>query len=233
VNLDGAVTLITGASSGIGEATARLLWARGGRLVLGARRQDRLDALVAELGPERTAARACDVREEDDVRGLVALVRERFGRLDAVFANAGFGGGGGIVEGDPAHWREMLLTNVHGLALTLHHAVPLILDSGPDGHAVLTSSVAGRRTPSGSANYLYAASKFAVVAIGEGLRQGLAGRVQVTLIEPGAVDTDFFEERPSEVLSPDDIARAVAFSLEQPHGVAVNEVLVRPLGQKN
>ena len=233
MELRDAVTLITGASSGIGEATARLLAARGGRLVLGARRQDRLEALAAELGPDRAAVRACDVTDEDDVRALTALARERFGRLDAVFANAGFGGGGGIVEGDPAHWREMVLTNVYGLALTLHHAVPLILESTDDGHVVLTSSVAGRRTPSGNANYLYAASKFAVGAIGEGLRQELTGRVHVTLIEPGAVDTAFFERRPTETLQPDDIARAVAFALEQPRGVAVNEVLVRPLGQMN
>jgi NADP-dependent 3-hydroxy acid dehydrogenase YdfG len=184
MNLDGAVTLITGASSGIGEATARLLSGRGSRLVLGARREDRLDALAAELGSDRTATRACDVTEEDDVRALVELARERFGRLDAVFANAGFGGGGGIVEGDPAQWRSMFLTNVYGLAVTLHYAVPLILESTDDGHVVLTSSVAGRRTPSGHMNYLYAASKFAVGAIGEGLRQELAGRVHVTLIWP-------------------------------------------------
>jgi NADP-dependent 3-hydroxy acid dehydrogenase YdfG len=229
MSIDGKTILITGASSGIGEATARRLVERGARVVLGARRADRLESLREELGTDVVAAQATDVTVEDDVRALVELARSTFGRLDAVFANAGFGGGGTIATGEPEVWREMLLTNVYGAAITVRHAMDALLES-PDPHVVLTSSVAGRVVPA-NRNHMYAASKFAVEAIGEGLRKELTGRVRVTLIEPGAVDTDF-ADWPGRVLSAEDVARAVVFALEQPEGVAVNQIMLRPLTQE-
>jgi NADP-dependent 3-hydroxy acid dehydrogenase YdfG len=226
------VLLITGASSGIGAATARAA-AGSYRLVLAARRLEDLEELAAELGgPERAIAVRCDVTEWDEVQALAAAALERFGRVDAVFANAGFGAKRGFLEESPQHWRSMVLTNVYGVALTIRATLPHLLERG-DGHFLVTSSVAGRRALPGS---LYSATKWAATAIGEGLRQELRQMhenhgIKVTLIEPGMTDTPFFENRPDAALEDDDIARAVIYALEQPAGVDVNEILVRPTSQ--
>jgi NADP-dependent 3-hydroxy acid dehydrogenase YdfG len=143
------VLLITGASSGIGAATARLASDRY-RLVLAARRTEKLESLAAELGgPEAVLAVACDVAEWDQVEALAATALVRFGRIDAVFANAGFGATRGFLEESPEHWRSMVLTNVLGPALTIRATLPHLLERG-DGHYVITSSVAGRRALPGS-----------------------------------------------------------------------------------
>lgn len=229
---DDPVLLITGASSGIGAATAHAAAGKY-RLVLAARREQELEKLAAELGgPERAIAARCDVTEWDEVQALAATALEQFGRIDAVFANAGFGAGRGFLEESVEHWRSMVLTNVYGAALTIRATLPHLLERG-DGHFLITSSVAGRRALPGS---LYSATKWAATAMGEALRQELRQMhdnkaIRVTLIEPGMVDTPFFDNRPSEALDPDDIARAVMFALEQPAGVDVNEILVRPSGQ--
>ena len=222
--------LITGASSGIGAATARHAVEAGWRVVLAARSEDKLEALVAELGEERALAQRCDVAEFDQQEALVAAALDRFGRLDVAFANAGFGAARGFLKEDPDQWRSMVLTNVLGVAFTIRAVLPHLKDRG-GGHFVLTSSVAGRRALPGS---LYAATKHAVTAMGESLRQELRNEgsaVRVTLIEPGMVDTPFFDNRPSEALEPDDIAQIVMFVLDQPAGVDINEVLVRPTSQ--
>jgi NADP-dependent 3-hydroxy acid dehydrogenase YdfG len=227
------VLLITGASSGIGAATARAA-AGGPRLVLAARREEPLEELVEELGgPERALAVRCDVAEWDEVEAMVSTALERFGRIDAVFANAGFGAKRGFLEETVEHWRSMVLTNVYGIALTIRATLPHLLERG-DGHYLLTSSVAGRRALPGS---LYSATKFAVTAMGESLRAELRQMhdntgIRVTLIEPGMTDTPFFDNRPGEwALRDDDIARAVLFALDQPPGVDVNEILIRPTSQ--
>ncbi len=227
------VLLITGASSGIGAATARAA-APNHRLVLAARREDELNDLAAELGgPERALAVPCDVTEWDQVQALAAAALDGFGRIDAVFANAGFGATRGFLEESPEHWKAMVLTNVYGAALTIRATLPHLLERG-DGHFLITSSVAGRRALPGS---LYSATKHAATAMGESLRQELRQMhdntaIKVTLIEPGMVDTDFFENRPGDsALSDDDIARAVMFALQQPPGVDVNEILIRPTQQ--
>ncbi|HXP29203.1 MAG TPA: SDR family NAD(P)-dependent oxidoreductase, partial [Solirubrobacteraceae bacterium] len=143
------VLLITGASSGIGAATARAAVESGWRVVLAARSNDRLKALASELGGDRRAlAVACDVTDWDAQQQLVAHSLERFGRIDAAFANAGFGGPRGFLEDTPEHWREMVLTNVYGAALTLRATIPALRESR--GHLLLTSSVAGRRALPGS-----------------------------------------------------------------------------------
>jgi NADP-dependent 3-hydroxy acid dehydrogenase YdfG len=234
---DDPVLLITGASTGIGETTARAAAEAGYRLVLGARSEDKLEALAADLGgSDRALAVRCDVTEPDQVDGIAAAALDGFGRIDAVFANAGFGAKRGFLEETPEHWREMVLTNVLGVALTIRATLPHLLDRG-DGHYLITSSVAGRRALPGS---LYSATKWAVTAMGEALRQELRQMhdnqsIRVTLIEPGMVDTPFFDSRPGpeNALHAEDIARAVMYALSQPPGVDVNEVLIRPVSQSS
>jgi NADP-dependent 3-hydroxy acid dehydrogenase YdfG len=226
---DEPVLVITGASTGIGAATARRASEFGYRVTLAARSEDKLEALREELGGEEKAlARRCDVRSWDDQQALVRETLDRFGRMDAFFANAGFGAKRGFLEESVEYWKSMIDTNVLGVALSIRAALGHFKSEGR-GHLLLTSSVAGRRTLPGS---LYSATKFAVTAMGEALRQEVAETdIKVTLVEPGAVDTPFFESRPSEALEPDDVARAVMFALTQPPHVNVNEVLVRPIHQ--
>jgi NADP-dependent 3-hydroxy acid dehydrogenase YdfG len=227
------VLLVTGASSGIGAATARHAAEAGYRLVLGARREDRVRDLAAELGgDERAIGVRCDVTEWEDNQAFAQAALDTFGRIDAVFANAGFGAKRGFLEESPEQWRSMVLTNVLGVALTIRASLAHMLERGT-GHYVLTSSVAGRRTLPGS---LYSATKWAVTAIGEALRSELRqmrdnSGIRVTLIEPGMTDTDFFDERPKDALADDDIARAVIYALSQPERVDVNEILIRPIRQ--
>ena len=223
------VFLITGASSGIGEATARAAVGAGYRVVLSARREELLTHLAEKLGgPERALAVRCDVTEFSDQQQLVARALEQFGRIDVAFANAGFGAARGFLEESPEHWRSMVLTNVYGVALTIRAAMPAVRETR--GHFVLTGSVAGRRALPGS---LYSATKWAVTAMGESLRQELNDSgVRVTVIEPGMVDTPFFSRRPTEALQAEDVARAVMFAVSQPPHVDVNEILVRPTAQE-
>jgi NADP-dependent 3-hydroxy acid dehydrogenase YdfG len=224
------VFLITGASSGIGEATARRAVEAGYRVVLGARRLERLEALAEELGgPERAVAVKCDVTEWSDQEAMAQEALGRFGQLDVVLANAGFGAKRGFLEETPEQWKSMVLTNVYGAALTIRATMTALKESR--GHLLLTGSVAGRRALPGS---LYSATKWAVTAMGEAARLELNGTgVRVTLIEPGSVDTPFFDSPPSGALEPDDIARAILYAVSQPPHVDVNEMLVRPTSQEN
>jgi NADP-dependent 3-hydroxy acid dehydrogenase YdfG len=226
---DEPALVITGASTGIGAATARRAAEFGYRVTIAARSGDKLEALRDELGgDEKALAVRCDVRSWEDQQALVRETLDRFGRLDAFFANAGFGAKRGFLEESVEYWKSMIDTNVLGAALSIRASLAHFKREGR-GHLLLTSSVAGRRTLPGS---LYSATKFAVTAMGEALRQEVAETdIKVTLIEPGAVDTPFFETRPSEALEPDDVARAVMFALTQPPHVNVNEVLVRPIHQ--
>jgi len=226
---DGPVLVITGASTGIGAATARRAVEFGYRVVLAARSKDRLDALSEELGGgEHALAARCDVTSWDHQQALVAAALERFGRLDAFFANAGFGAKRGFLEESVEHWKSMIDTNVLGAALSIRACLGHFREQNA-GHLILTSSIAGRRALPGS---LYSCTKHAVTAMGEALRQEVSDTaIKVTLIEPGAVDTPFFDSSPSGALDADDIARAVMFAMTQPPHVDVNEVLVRPINQ--
>jgi NADP-dependent 3-hydroxy acid dehydrogenase YdfG len=225
---DERVMLITGASTGIGAATARAAAAEGYRVVLAARSEDKLRALVDELGEDRALARRCDVMVWDEQEAVVAAALERFGRVDVAFANAGFGAKRGFLEESVEHWHAMVNTNVLGVAYTIRAVLPHFRERG-SGHFVLTSSVAGRRALPGS---LYSATKWAVCGMGEALRQELADTdIRTTLVEPGMVDTPFFDSEVSDALEADDIARAVMFALSQPAHVDVNEILVRPVHQ--
>ncbi|NLT06099.1 MAG: SDR family oxidoreductase [Solirubrobacterales bacterium] len=225
---DDPVFLITGASSGIGAATARLAAANGHRLVLAARSKDKLDALAAELGgPERALAVAADVTSWEDNEAMVAAALHAFGRLDVAFANAGFGARRGWLEETPEHWRGMVLTNVLGAAYTVRAALPALREAR--GHVLLTGSVVGRKVAPGS---LYSCTKFAVSAMGEAVRAELVGSgVRTTVIEPGGVETPFFDNPGEGRLDPEDIARAVLYAVSQPAHVDVSEMLVRPVGQ--
>lgn len=243
-DLRGQVALVTGASSGIGQAVARALAQRGVRVALAARRVDRLRALAEELagdGSGDALALACDVRDPDEVRAMVKQTLDRWGQLDILMANAGFGYRAPLVDGDITRWKDMIDTNVYGLLLTLKYGVPPMLERGR-GHVIVTSSVAGRvPTPGGSA---YCGSKFAATAIADVLRQEVGPRgVRVTTIEPGVVLSEFQEVagytpgilenmlKGATPLVPDDIARAVVFAIEQPAHYAVTEIVVRPTGQ--
>jgi NADP-dependent 3-hydroxy acid dehydrogenase YdfG len=223
--------VITGASTGIGAATARQAVEAGWRVVLSARSEDKLRELAGELGgDEHAIAQRCDVSVWEDQEALVRAALDAYGRIDAAFANAGFGATRGFLEETPEQWRSMVDTNVLGCAYTIRAVLPHFRERDA-GHFVLTSSVAGRRALPGS---LYSATKWAVCGMGEALRQEVADTpIKVTLVEPGMVDTPFFDNRPGpdRALHDDDIARIVMFALDQPARVDLNEVLVRPINQ--
>jgi NADP-dependent 3-hydroxy acid dehydrogenase YdfG len=228
---DERVFLITGASSGIGAATARAAAAAGHRLVLAARSVERLQALADELGGERHAiAVAVDVTDYAAQEEMVATALATFGSLDVVFANAGFGGArnlGADSSDSPERWREMLLTNVLGVAYTIRASLAAV--TAARGHVLITGSVVGRHPVPGS---FYSATKWAITGLAEALRlQMTATGVRVTLIEPGATDTPFFDNQPKLALTAEDLARAVMYAVSQPPAVEVGELLVRPTGQ--
>ena len=222
----GRTMLITGASSGIGAATARAAASAGFRVALAARSLDRLEELAAELGgPARAVAVECDVTEWEAQTALVARAVVAFGGIDVVVANAGFGAKRGFQAESPEHWREMVLTNVYGAALTVRACFDEL--RARRGHLFLMGSVAGHKVPPGS---VYGATKWAVTAMAEAARQELHGTgVRVTLVSPGTVETPFYDEPVGgEQLTADDVARAIVFAAGQPPHVDVNEILIRP-----
>jgi NADP-dependent 3-hydroxy acid dehydrogenase YdfG len=226
---NGRVVLITGASSGIGEATARAAAAAGHRVVIAARSLERLEGLAAELGgPGRALPVECDVTEWDQQQALVRRAVDAFGGIDVAFANAGFGAKRGFLSESPEHWRAMVLTNVYGAALTVRACYEEL--KARRGHLVLAGSVAGRKVPPGS---VYSATKWAVTAMADAARQELHGTgVRVTLMSPGTVETPFYDEPVGgEQLTAEDVARAVMFAIEQPPHIDVNEILIRPTVQ--
>ncbi|GGV03770.1 oxidoreductase [Streptomyces filipinensis] len=241
--IDGKVVAITGASSGIGEATALLLAGRGARLVLGARRSERLANLVARIesaGGTAVQTRT-DVTRRDDLHALVALAGERFGRLDVLVSNAGVGTISPLDDLRVDEWDRMVDVNVKGVLHGIGAALP-VFRAQDTGHFITIASTAALRIVPTMA--VYAGTKFAVRAICEGLRQEAGGSLRVTTVSPGAVATDFAEAstnpqvraqitemRDLIAIPPEAIARAVAFAIEQPPTVDVNEIVVRPTAQ--
>jgi NADP-dependent 3-hydroxy acid dehydrogenase YdfG len=226
---DSPVLIITGASSGIGAATARRAVEFDHRVVLAARSEAKLQELADELGgPEHALAVRCDVTSWDDQQALVATALDAFGRLDVFFANAGFGAKRGFLAESPDFWRAMVLTNVYGAAITVRATFEQL--RARRGHLFLMGSVAGRKVPPGS---VYGATKWAVTAMAEAARQELHGSgARVTLVSPGTVETPFYDEPVGgEQLTADDVARAVLFAMDQPPHVDVNEILIRPTVQ--
>jgi len=229
---NGKVLLITGASTGIGRSTAIQAVEAGWRVVVAARSAEKLTALVNELGAERTMAVPCDVAEWEQQEAMVQKTIERFGRLDAVFANAGFSNGSSFIEGEhrPDEWRDMVMTNVFGAAATARLTLPELVKT--KGHFLVTGSVLGRVT---SMRNLYGATKWAVTGMAQAIRNEVASKgVRVTLVEPGIVDTPFWSGLQKPVapeLLPDDVARGVMYALSQPPHVDVSEIIIRPTGQ--
>ena len=245
--LDGKVAAITGASSGIGEATAVALANEGAAVALGARRKDRLDELAQAIESEggRAEAFEADIGDEEQARGFVRGAAEQLGRLDVLVNNAGVMLLGPVEGVDTEQWRRMVDVNVLGLLYCTQEAMPLIRDSG-GGHIVNVSSVAGRQATFGAA--VYNLTKWGVVGFSEALRQeALNSNIRVTAIEPGFVDTELqgHNEHPmvveatekmrqdiGKVLESEDIARAILYVVSQPEHVNINEVLIRPTGQR-
>jgi NADP-dependent 3-hydroxy acid dehydrogenase YdfG len=240
MTLAGKTAVVTGASSGIGEATARLLAGEGCNVVLAARREDRLKSLAAELG-EGALAAPTDVTDPAACAALVARTVERFGSLEILVNNAGLGLYGSIPEGDPDDWRRMFDVNVLGVLYSTRAAVRHMLARGT-GDVVFVSSLAGRRVPRADGT-VYAATKHAVTAIAEGLRMDVHEKgIRVINVEPGLVRTEFpessypdaeeyYAEKEYTPLEAEDVAAAVMYALEQPQRVSVNEIMVRSTEQ--
>jgi NADP-dependent 3-hydroxy acid dehydrogenase YdfG len=228
-DLTDKVVVITGASSGIGAAVAMQAAAQGARVVLGARRLDRLELLADKLGgSEHAIAVPLDVTDWESCQAFAAAATDAFGGIDAFVANAGFGAERGWLNSSPEHWREMVLTNVYGAAISVRAALPALIERR--GTIVVTSSVAGRRVLPGS---LYSVTKHAATAMAEALRQELVpSGVRVTSIEPGMTDTPFFDDgTPDWALDEDDVARSVCFALTQPAHVNLSTLTIRPTAQ--
>jgi NADP-dependent 3-hydroxy acid dehydrogenase YdfG len=239
---DGKVVAITGASSGIGEATALLLPERGAKVVLGARGSDRLEALaarIADAGGEAAYART-DVRRED-LSNLVKLACERYGNLDVLINNAGIMPVSPLDDLRVDDWDDMIDINIKGVLDGIAAALPVFRRQG-FGHFVNTASTAGHKTVPNQS--VYSATKFAVRAISEGLRMEAGEKLRVTIISPGFVRTNFVEgvtnpevkaqledARDKFAMPPEAIARAIVFAIEQPADVDVGEIIVRPTAQ--
>ncbi len=241
-SLKGRVALVTGASSGIGEATARALASAGARVAAVARRRDRLEALARGSGGAVLCEMA-DVSTEEGARGAVAFAVRAFGRLDLLVNNAGVMLLGPVEGADPGDFRRMVDLNLLGVMYATHAALPHFLAAGK-GDVVVVSSVAGKVARGGFAGY--SASKFGVSAFAEALRQEMGPRgVRVTLVVPGLVATELadhvthgpsrraIEERMAALtpLRPEDVAGAVLYAVSQPPHVAVGEIVIRPTGQ--
>jgi NADP-dependent 3-hydroxy acid dehydrogenase YdfG len=241
--LDGRVAVVTGASSGIGEATVRALWEAGASVALGARRTDRLQALADDLGG-RTLVKEVDVTDEEQARAFVQAAHDELGGLHILVNNAGVMLLGPVAEADTEEWRTMIGVNLLGLLYCTHAALPLIGSAG-GGDIVNISSVAGRRADAGAA--VYNMTKFGVHAFSEALRQeALHVKVRVTTVAPGFVETELqghntdpvvlramarSREQIGEVLQPGDVADAVLYAVTRPAHICLNEVVVRPTGQ--
>jgi NADP-dependent 3-hydroxy acid dehydrogenase YdfG len=245
-SLEGRKALITGGSSGIGEATAVALAAEGAAVALGARRKDRLDEIVKRIEGDggKAIAIEADIGDEEQAKNLVSTTVDELGGLDILVNNAGVMLLGLVYGADTDEWRQMINVNLLGLLYCTHEALP-VMGNGGGGHIVNVSSVAGRQAAMGSA--VYNMTKFGVTAFSEALRQeALNANIRVTCVEPGFVETELqghntnpailerieeMRESVGKVLTAEDIANAIVFAVSQPEHVSVNEVLVRPTGQ--
>jgi NADP-dependent 3-hydroxy acid dehydrogenase YdfG len=241
--IEGKVVAITGASGGIGAATAELLAERGATVVLGARREEPLAALAARIAEAGGVAafQVTDVRRRADLAGLTALATGRYGRLDVLVSNVGLG----LVSPFDAlrvqDWEEMVDTNIKGVLYGIAAALPVFRQQGSGQFVHVASTAAYKTVPSQG---VYSATKTAVRALSEGLRQEAGADLRVTVVSPGFTDTDFVHgaadpgvraqfiaTRDEIAMPPAAVARAIAFAIEQPPGVDVNEIVVRPTAQ--
>ncbi|MCO8245403.1 MULTISPECIES: SDR family oxidoreductase [unclassified Haladaptatus] len=246
-DLEGKTALVTGASSGIGESTAETLSEAGASVALAARREDELAQLANRIESKDGEALVIptDVTNEEDIREMIDRTQEEFGTLDILINNAGVMLLEQVEDANTDNFRQMVEVNLLGMMNTAHAALPIMQDQG-EGHIVNISSVAGRKAYAGSSGYN--ATKFGVNGFSEALREEVTGEndIRVTLIEPGYVDTELAEHIPDDeqksqaeqmlesmdALSPDDIARSIAYAVGQPPHVDVNEILIRPTDQE-
>ena len=243
--LEGKVAVITGASSGIGEATAEVLAAEGTTVVVAARREERLSDLVGRIEGNggRALSVSCDVTDEGQAHALIRRTEEEFGRVDILVNNAGVMLLSKVGKGLSDQWRQMFDVNVLGLLYATEAAIGVMQRQG-SGHIVNVSSVAGRKVTRDTSG-VYAGTKHAVGAISEGLRMELLeDNVRVTVVEPGAVETELTDHITDEeareglsgllsleILQAEDVANAIAYAVTQPERVNVNEILIRPTQQ--
>jgi NADP-dependent 3-hydroxy acid dehydrogenase YdfG len=244
--LEGRVAIVTGASSGIGAATAEALARSGARVVLAARRRERIGAMAERLGEEgaRVLALPTDVADAGQVEGMVAATLEAFGRIDILVNNAGIMPVAPLAEARVEDWSRMVDVNVKGVLFAIGAVLPHMLERR-SGHVVNIGSLAGRRPfPGGT---VYAATKFAVRALTAGMQLELSAAhgIRVTDVQPGVVETELMDHIPSadiregftegwrgrRKLTPEDVARAVLFAVTSPEHVNVNEILIRPTDQ--
>jgi len=237
------VVIITGASSGLGEATARRLAKRGAKLVLGARREERLKELAESLRGEgaRVVYRSTDVTERAQVEALAKLAKDEFGRIDVLVNNAGLMPLSPLDKLKVDEWEQMVDVNIKGVMYGIAAVLPTMREQH-DGHVINLSSVAGHVVFPAAA--VYSATKYAVKALTEGLRQESGGEIRATNISPGAVNTELTQtisdEQTAEgvnelytlAIDADAVARAIAFAIEQPGDVDVNELILRPTKQE-
>ena len=243
--MNGKVAVVTGASSGIGEATVRSLAGEGAAVVAGARRKERLDGLVEEVTRDggKAIAVECDVTDEQQAHALVDQAVEEFGGVDILINNAGVMLLSKVEKGLSDEWRQMFDVNVLGLLYATDAALEAMKRQG-SGHIVNVSSVAGRKTRPTVG--VYSGTKFAVNAISEAMRQELLeDGIRITMVEPGAVATELtdhitdeevregLKQRNVEPLQSEDVANAIAYAVSQPQRVSVNEILIRPTQQMN
>ena len=243
-DVKGKVVAITGASSGIGEATARLLAAAGAKVVLGARRTDRLDFIARDIRKTGGEAevQAIDVTKREDLALFVKKAQDRFGRLDVLISNAGLMPLSPFDDLKVDEWDRMIDVNIKGVLYGIAAALPVFRKQG-SGHFINVSSVAGHRIgPNGA---VYSGTKFAVRAISEGLRQEAGDKIRVTIISPGAVQSELAEtisnpdvkkrilDYRKMAIPAEAIASAMAYAIGQPADVDVNEILIRPTAQSN
>lgn len=240
-NVENKVIIITGASSGIGEETARTLAKAGAKVVLSARRADRLAKLAEELGAENVAYLATDVSKAEDMTALVALAKERFGRVDVLFANAGVMPGGNMSELKVNDWMSMVDINIKGVLYAMAAVLPEF-NAQKSGHILVTSSVAGTKSVPGNA--VYSGTKHFVRAMIDSFRTEsvMEGtNIRTTIIYPGAIQTELLNTiAPSETksmveefyknvgITPDAIANAVLYAVSQPDNIDVSDMIVRP-----
>jgi NADP-dependent 3-hydroxy acid dehydrogenase YdfG len=245
--LDGKVAVITGASSGIGEATAEALAAEGASVVIAARRRERLEDLVERISGDggKAVAVECDITDEEQAHGLIRQAKDEFGRVDILVNNAGVMQLSEVEKGLSNEWRTMFEVNVLGLLYVTDAAIEAMKEQG-SGHLVIISSLASRGTR--PALGVYSGTKMAVNGISEALRQELLeDNIRVTMVEPGAVETELPEHitdeearqglntmlEQLEPLRAEDIANAITYVVTQPQRVSINEILIRPSQQPN
>ena len=241
-SLSEKVIVIMGASSGIGEATARLLARKGAKLVIAARRQERLIAIKKELPEATILVQQADVTKEEEVQRVIKLTMEKYGRIDVLFNNAGVMPTAPLIEAPKGEWRQMLDINIIGVLNGIAAVLPIMVEQ-KSGQIITTDSVAGHVVYPDSA--VYCGTKFAVRAIMEGLRQEQReNNIKSTIISPGAVQTELYQtisnrvvaetlhlEQLSWVLKAEDIAQAVVFAIDTPDRMSISEMVVRPTTQ--